>query len=190
MRGGSGFRGGRGGNRGGRGGGSGFGNKRYDWSIPPNSVIAVGTVMNACEEYIVIHNNVANKVPMFNRPIYLENKTKVGVIDDVFGPINDFMFSVKCDNGFKPNSFKEGSKVYMNPEHFLFFSTFLPKPKPDPLAPKQKKPKGQGTQNSGGYSRGGFGGNNRGFGNNRGGFRGGNRGGFRGSSGGYNNNNQ
>lgn len=186
MRGGSGFRGGNRGGRGGGRGGSGNGFKRNDWSIPPNSVIAVGTVMNACEEYIVIHNNIADKVPMFNRPIYLENKTKVGVIDDVFGPINDFMFSVKCDNGFKPNTFKEGSKIYMNPEHFLFFNTFIPKPKPDPLLPKQKKPKGQGGQSSG-FSRGGFGGNNRGFGSNRG-FRGGNsnRGGFRGGSGGYN----
>ncbi len=93
MRGGSGFRGGRGGNRGGRGGGSGFGNKRYDWSIPPNSVIAVGTVMNACEEYIVIHNNVADKVPMFNRPIYLENKTK-----DLLQNVNELIFRFNIIN--------------------------------------------------------------------------------------------
>jgi H/ACA ribonucleoprotein complex subunit 1 len=87
-----GFSGGRGGGfRGGRGGGGGFGGGRQNWDTPPNSVIEVGTVMHPCEEYLVIKNGLPEKVPIFGRPVYLENKTKIGIIDDVFGPINEFV---------------------------------------------------------------------------------------------------
>jgi len=81
--------GGRGGPRGGRGGGGGFG--RQNWDTPPNSVIEVGKVMHPCEEYLVVKNQLPDKVPIFGRPVYLENKTKIGMIDDVFGPINEFV---------------------------------------------------------------------------------------------------
>lgn len=170
--------------RGGRGGNSSA--PRNDWSVAPNMVIPVGHIMHPCEEYVILKNTVEQKVPIFNRPLYLENKTKIGVVDDVFGPINEFMFSVKCDTGVKPDSFKEGQTLYMNPEHFLWMNRFLPKPKPDPLADKPKKVKGA----SGGATRGGFGGrggfSSRG-GAGRGGFssRGGS-GGFRGGSNGFN----
>ena len=166
-----GSRGGRGNVRGGRGG-SGGGAPRQDWSVAPTTVIPVGTIMHPCEEYVVLRNEVKEKVPIFNRPLYLENKTKIGVIDDVFGPISDFMFSVKCDTGVKPESFKEGQKLYMNPEH--------------PLADKPKKPKGARPSGVGGAPRGGArGGFRGGFNNSRGSggnFRGAPRGGaFRGA---------
>ena len=35
------------------------------------------------------------KVPYFNSPVYLENKEKIGKVDEIFGPIKDFWFSVK-----------------------------------------------------------------------------------------------
>ena len=78
---------------------------------PPAEVIQVGTFMHASEEFIVIKNMLPEKVPIFNRGVYLENKQKIGIIDDVFGPINDFMFSVKCDSGIKPDSFKANQAV-------------------------------------------------------------------------------
>ena len=77
---------------------------------------------------------------------------------------------MKCDEGVKPDSFKSGQKIYMDPFHFLPFDRFLPKPK--------------GEKSAGGFggSRGGFRGGSRGGfrGGDRGGFRGGDRGGFRG----------
>ncbi len=76
--------------RGGRGGGrGGFG--RPNWDAPPSSVIEVGSVMHPCEEYLVVKHQLADKVPIFGRPVYLENKSKIGMIDDVFGPINEFV---------------------------------------------------------------------------------------------------
>jgi H/ACA ribonucleoprotein complex subunit 1 len=86
-------RGGRGGSRGGRGGfGRGGGGQRQMWDQgPPAEVIEVGNVMHPCQEYVVVKHTLQDRVPIFNRPIYLENKTKIGVIDDVFGPINEYV---------------------------------------------------------------------------------------------------
>jgi H/ACA ribonucleoprotein complex subunit 1 len=87
--GGRGGRGGRGGFRGGRGGGP---PRQNVWDMgPPATVVEAGVVMHSCEEYIVVMHTLVGKVPIFNRPVYLENKTKVGVIDDVFGKINEFV---------------------------------------------------------------------------------------------------
>jgi H/ACA ribonucleoprotein complex subunit 1 len=89
---GGGFRGGdRGGRGGGRGGFRGGSRPAFDQG-PPAQVIEAGIVMHPCEEYVVIKNILSDKVPIFNRPVYLENKTKIGVIDDVFGPINEFVY--------------------------------------------------------------------------------------------------
>jgi len=178
------FRGGSGG-RGGRGGGGGF--QRNNWSETPNTIVQIGCFMHACEDMIILNNKIKDKVPKFNHPIYLENKTKIGIIDDVFGPINEMNFSVKCDTGVKPTSFTLDQKLYMQPDHFLYMSRFMPKPKPDPLAVKPKKVKGASGGARGGFGgarggRGGFRGGDRG--GSRGGFRGGDRGGFRGGRGG------
>jgi len=31
------------------------------------------------------------KIPYFNAPLYFENKQQVGKVDEIFGPINDFV---------------------------------------------------------------------------------------------------
>lgn len=31
------------------------------------------------------------KVPQFNAPIFLENKEQIGKVDEIFGPIKDFV---------------------------------------------------------------------------------------------------
>ena len=44
--------------------------------------------MHACEGEAV--TKLTNeKVPYFNAPIYLENKTQIGKVEEIFGPIND-----------------------------------------------------------------------------------------------------
>lgn len=35
------------------------------------------------------------KIPYFNSPVYLENKEKIGKVDEIFGPIHDYYISVK-----------------------------------------------------------------------------------------------
>ena len=87
-----GFSGGRGGfgGRGGRGGGFRGGRGPIDYGTPA-SVVPTGNVMHPCQEYVICRNLIPTKVPIFNRPVYNINKEKIGVVDEVFGPINDFV---------------------------------------------------------------------------------------------------
>ncbi|OAA73658.1 H/ACA ribonucleoprotein complex, subunit Gar1, eukaryote [Cordyceps fumosorosea ARSEF 2679] len=188
----------RGGSRGGRGGGRG-GFQQRDFG-PPATVQEMGTFMHACEGEMVL-SSTNTKVPQFNAQIFLENKTAVGKVDEILGPINQVYFTVKPSEGIQATSFKEGDKFFIAPEKTLPLDRFLPKPKPPPGAPKPKRaggggrggPRGGGFGGRGGRGGGGFGGRGGGRGGSggfsRGGGRGGGgfggRGGGRGGSGGF-----
>ncbi|KAF3059004.1 Gar1/Naf1 RNA binding region domain-containing protein [Trichoderma afarasin] len=188
------FRGGsRGGGRGGSGGGfrGGRGGFQQRDMGPPAQVLEMGKFVHACEGEMVCES-INPKVPHFNAQIFLENKTAVGKVDEVLGPINQVFFTVKPSEGIQAASFKEGDKFYIAPEKLLPLDKFLPKPKPPPGAPKPKRaggssrggPRGGGR---GGFSRGGRGGpggGRGGFGGRGGGGGFGGRGG-RGGSGGF-----
>lgn len=172
---------GRGGFRGGRGGGRGGFSAPQG---PPESVLEMGTFMHSCEGDIVCRS-INVKIPYFNAPIYLENKTQVGKVDEILGPLNEVFFTIKPSEGVQAASFKDGDKFYISPDKLLPLERFLPKPKD--FAPKPKR-KSTGAPRGGarGGSRGGFGAR----GGSRGGFgaRGGSRGGFNsrgGSRGGF-----
>ncbi|PSS29856.1 hypothetical protein PHLCEN_2v2649 [Hermanssonia centrifuga] len=70
-----------------------------------------------------------DKVPHFNAPIYLQNKSVIGKVDEILGPINEVYFSVKMGEGMVASSFKKGDKVYISGEKLLPIERFLPKPK-------------------------------------------------------------
>ena len=53
----------------------------------------VGTYLHPCENDLVCKSSIA-RVPYFNAPIYLENKSQVGKIDEIFGPFNEFVSSM------------------------------------------------------------------------------------------------
>ncbi|KAK4452106.1 Gar1-domain-containing protein [Podospora aff. communis PSN243] len=191
FRGGSRGRGG--GGFGGRGGGRG-GFQQRDMG-PPATVLEMGKFVHACEGEMVCES-INPKIPHFNAPIYLENKTAIGKIDEVLGPINQVYFTIKPSEGIQATSFKFGDKFYISGEKLLPLEKFLPKPKPPPGAAKVKKPSRGGARGGrggpGGFSRGGGrGGGRGGFGGSRGGggfSRGGGgaprgRGGFSGSGG-------
>lgn len=166
---------GRGGFRGGfRGGRGGFSQTPMG---PPDTVLEMGTFMHACEGDIVCRS-INVKIPYFNAPIFLENKTQVGKVDEILGPLNEVFFTIKPSEGVRAASFKDGDKFFISPDKLLPLERFLPKPKE--VGPKPKRKSG----GAGGASRGGRGG----FGarGGRGGFapRGG-RGGFSGGRGGF-----
>ncbi|KAL4954630.1 Gar1/Naf1 RNA binding region-domain-containing protein [Aspergillus filifer] len=156
---------GRGGGFSGRGGRGGF----QQSFGPPDQVLEMGTFMHACEGEMVCES-INPKIPYFNAPIYLENKTPIGKIDEVLGPINQVYFTIKPQEGIVATSFKPGDKVFIGGDKLLPIEKFLPKPK----APPGSKPKKAVGARGGG--RGGFGG--------RGGGRGGPRGGSFGGRGG------
>ncbi|KAL2114986.1 hypothetical protein VTJ04DRAFT_10649 [Mycothermus thermophilus] len=167
---------GRGGGPGGRGGRGGF-QARPDMG-PPASVIEMGEFLHACEGEMVV-KSTNPKIPHFNAPIYLENKTAIGKVDEVLGPINQVYFTIKPSEGIQATSFKPGDKFYIAGEKLLPLERFLPKPKPPPglAANKVKKPAGArgGARGGRGGPRGG--GARGGRGGSRGGFGGGARGG-------------
>ncbi|KAL8206915.1 UNVERIFIED_CONTAM: H/ACA snoRNP pseudouridylase subunit, partial [Gekko kuhli] len=129
--GGGGFnRGGRGGGRGGfgRGGGGRGGFNRYDQG-PPESVVILGEFMHPCEDDIVCKcTTQENKVPYFNAPVYLENKEQIGKVDEIFGQLRDFYFSVKLSENMKASSFKKLQKFFIDPAKLLPLQRFLPRP--------------------------------------------------------------
>ncbi|XP_028660948.1 H/ACA ribonucleoprotein complex subunit 1 [Erpetoichthys calabaricus] len=183
-RGGFGF-GGRGGGRG-RGGGGGF--HRQDFG-PPEYVVALGEFMHPCEDDIVCKCTTEdNKVPYFNAPVYLENKEQIGKVDEIFGQLRDFYFSVKLSENMKASSFKKLQKFYIDPAKLLPLQRFLPRPPGEKGPPRGGGGRGGGRGGRGGFGRGGGFGGRGGFGRGGGGggFRGGRGGGgnFRGSRGG------
>lgn len=170
-RGGGGFnRGGGGGDRGGfnrggrggfgRGGGrGGFNRGGYDQG-PPERVVLLGEFMHPCEDDLVCKcKTEENKVPYFNAPVYLDNKEQIGKVDEIFGQLRDFYFSVKLSENMRASSFKKMQKFYIDPAKLLPLQRFLPRPPGEKGAPR-----GGGRGGRGGGFRGGRGGG--------GGFRG------------------
>ena len=111
------FRGGRGGGRGGR---KNFGGRDREFEEgPPERVVGgcyptrnnMQSLDMLCMKARVIFfaslpmrmlnhiSVVISQIPYFNAPVYLENKTKIGKVDEILGAISDVHFSMKCDEG-------------------------------------------------------------------------------------------
>ncbi|XP_051513671.1 H/ACA ribonucleoprotein complex subunit 1-like [Myxocyprinus asiaticus] len=173
---------GRGGGRGGgfgRGGGRGGFNRQQDFG-PPEHVVSLGEFMHPCEDEVVCKCvTEENKVPYFNAPVYLENKEQIGKVDEIFGQLRDFYFSVKLSENMKASSFKKLQKFYIDPMKLLPLQRFLPRPPGEKGPPRGGRGGGRGGGGRGGGFRGGRGGGFGGRGGGRGssGFRGGRGGG-------------
>lgn len=107
------------------------------------------------------------KVPYFNAGIYLENKRRVGKVDEILGPIHSFLISIKMDPGVVATSFQPDDVLYIGTDKLLPLTRFT-------------SPSSRG---GGGGRGGGRGGGGRGGGG-RGGRSPGGRGGFGGRGGG------
>lgn len=171
-RGGGGFRGGRG------GGGFSRDQRSFDSSQSSSEIIQIGTFVRPSEGDMLCRSTDPNRVPYFNAPIYLANRTVLGKVDEILGPINQAYFSVKVGEGVVATSFRENDPVYIGADKVLPLERFLPKPK-GPKAPRKKKDSSAGGFGRGGSARGARGGRGDGFARGGGGGRGGS---FRGSS--------
>ncbi|KAG8687817.1 H/ACA snoRNP pseudouridylase subunit [Ceratobasidium sp. 395] len=149
----------------------------------------LGSFVHAVEDEMLCSSLIPDKVPHFNAPIYLQNKSQIGKIDEILGPVNEVYFSVKMEQGMVAASFKKGDKVYVSDQKLLPIERFLPKPKV--IGGKERgrgrggpRGTGRGAPGGRGFSRGGGGGMRGGGG--RGGPRGAprGRGGFGGGTGG------
>jgi H/ACA ribonucleoprotein complex subunit 1 len=57
---------------------------------------------------------MGDRVPLLMRHIYLQNKNRVGKVDDVFGPMSKPGLAIQPDDGVKADGFKAGDKVIYN----------------------------------------------------------------------------
>ena len=94
----------------------------------------MGSFIHACEGEMVCES-INPKVPMFNAPVYLENKvrgalffriadadeyqTTIGKVDEILGPINQVYFTIKPQEGIVATSFKSGEKFYIGGDILL-----------------------------------------------------------------------
>ena len=88
----------------------------------------MGTFIHAVENEMLCLSTLQEKIPYFNAPIYLQNKTAIGKIDEILGPINQVYFSVKMSEGMVASSFKKGEKIYIADDKLLPLERFLPRP--------------------------------------------------------------
>uniref|UniRef100_A0A6B2LK06 H/ACA ribonucleoprotein complex subunit n=1 Tax=Arcella intermedia TaxID=1963864 RepID=A0A6B2LK06_9EUKA len=79
----------------------------------------------AADNMLVFKQLQSSKVPKFNAPLFLENKVKIGTVDEIFGQINDVHLSVKPSPGFQASSFTKSTKCYISPERLLPAAMFL-----------------------------------------------------------------
>ena len=110
------------------------------------------------------------QVPQFNAFMFLENKTQIGKVDEIFGSIKDVVraagrplhvgrgtspggshsracaqfFTIKPQDGIVATSYSPGDKFYIDPGRLLSLQRFLPQPKgsaPSGAAPDQPQPR-------------------------------------------------
>ncbi|KAF9646870.1 Gar1-domain-containing protein, partial [Thelephora ganbajun] len=110
-------------------GGPGRGGLSFKDAGPPDVVLEMGTFVHAVEGEMLCASVNPDKVPWFNAPIYLQNKSVIGKVDEILGPINEMFFSVKMNEGMVAGSFKTGDKVYISGDKLFPIDRFLPKPK-------------------------------------------------------------
>ena len=84
-------------------------------------------------------------IPFFNAGIFLENKAKIGKVEEILGPISKVFFTVKPDHGVNATSFKVDDMFYIGTDKLLPLSRFT----------NEQKGRGGGGRSAGGRGRGG-----------------------------------
>ena len=116
---------GRGRDSGGRGGGRGRGGGSFGRDEgPPAEICEAGVYLHSAEGEIVCRLTNA-MIPYFNAGIYLQNKSKIGKVEEILGPINKVYFTIKPDTGVNPSSFKTDDKFFIGTDKLLPISRFM-----------------------------------------------------------------
>lgn len=59
---------------------------------PPDQIMEIGEAIHSSEENMLLCKATTSSVPWTNKSVFLENKAEIGKVDDVLGPITDFVF--------------------------------------------------------------------------------------------------
>jgi H/ACA ribonucleoprotein complex subunit 1 len=58
----------------------------------------MGLFMHPCEGELIC-KSTNEKVPYFNAPVFLENKTPIGKVDEIFGPTSQLVRGAQAARG-------------------------------------------------------------------------------------------
>jgi rRNA processing protein Gar1 len=83
-----------------------------------------GKVMHDCEAELVCRWTLDDKVPYFNAGVYLENKRKIGKVDEILGKVSEVFFTVKMDPGVLSKSFQPNDLLYVGTDKLLPLARF------------------------------------------------------------------
>ena len=141
------------------------------------SLLEAGQVQHDCESELVCKWTIPEKVPYFNAGVYLQNKKRIGKVDEILGKIAEVMFTVKMDPGVVSKSFQPDDLVYIGTDKLLPLSRFTnPSGGGGRSAGRGGRGGGRGAGGRGGGGRGGRGGRSFGGRGGRSPGRGGGRG--------------
>lgn len=109
-------------------------------SVTNDNPAELGVFIHPAESEMLC-KSTNDKVPYFNADVYLENKTKIGKVEEILGPINgstpeppttlitltvfsEVHFTIKLDPGINANSYQKDHKFFINPAKLLPMSRF------------------------------------------------------------------
>lgn len=106
------------GSPGGRGRGGGGGRFQRDEG-PPAEIVEAGQVAHEVESELLCRWTLTDKVPYFNAGIYLQNKRKIGKVDEILGKVSEILFTIKMDPGVLSKSFQPNDLVFIGTDKLL-----------------------------------------------------------------------
>lgn len=115
------------------------------------SLIHIGKFLHPCTNdgynVAVLESTNRDLVPKFNSPVYNDKGADIGIIDEVFGPITGYYFTVKLHPNVTPKGFAVGQSFQMREGRTMPLSRFTnPPPPPQRQARQggaQKRPQGK-----------------------------------------------
>lgn len=105
------------------------------------ALIHIGRFLHPCtnDGYNVAVLESTNKglVPKFNSPVYNDKGADIGIIDEVFGPIAGYYFTIKTHPNVNPKSFSVGQSFQIREGRTMPLSRFTNPPPPPQRQAKQ-----------------------------------------------------
>lgn len=113
-------------------------------------LIHIGRFLHPCtnDGYNVAVLESTNKdlVPKFNSPVYNDKGADIGIVDEVFGPVAGYYFTIKLHPNIGPKNFTVGQSFQIREGRTMPLSRFTNPPPPPQRQAKQSgaSKKGQG----------------------------------------------
>ena len=74
-----------------RGGNTGGGGRYQRDEGPPDEITEVGEVIHSSEANQLLCKCTITQVPWYSKAVYLETKAEIGKVDEILGPVTDFV---------------------------------------------------------------------------------------------------